>query len=295
MLAFGRKRQTVLAVLAVVLALAAVGLAVRAGRSSLARSACRCAPSKYEGGSFHGEYYEDYVLSSVLDGVASGTYIDVGANDSVEYNVTDLFYERGWHGITIEPNPDFIPKYAKTRPRDVHLNIGIAKVPGTMTFYKVTDPPGGDGTYAQGGLSTFDPADARRWRRAGLSVTELGVPMSTLNEVLRQRPLGEITILNIDVEGFEKQVLESIDLRKHRPLIVVLEACVPGTETPSFESWEGLLLQAGYAPAMSDGLNRYYVPRDRTDLLERFIHADMCVKRSKLARGVRLDGWMPLP
>jgi hypothetical protein len=46
---------------------------------------------------------------------------------------------------------------------------------------------------------------------------------------------------------------------------------------------------------MSDGLNRYYVPRDRVDLLARFIHADMCVKRSKLARGVRLDGWMPLP
>jgi hypothetical protein len=29
------------------------------------------------------------------------------------------------------------------------------------------------------------------------------------------------------------------------------------------------------------------------DLLARFIHVDMCVKRSKLARGVRLDGWMP--
>jgi hypothetical protein len=29
------------------------------------------------------------------------------------------------------------------------------------------------------------------------------------------------------------------------------------------------------------------------DLLAKFIRADMCVKRSKLARGVRLDGWMP--
>ena len=286
-----RTRTTALAVLVVAVALAAVVLAVR--RSSPASAACRCAPSKFEGGSFHSEYYEDYVLSSVLDDVASGTYIDVGANHPIEDNVTALFYERGWHGITIEPNPEYIPLYAKLRPRDVHLNLGIASAGGTLTFYKITDPPGGNGTYASGGLSTFDPAIAAQRRREGLTVRELAVPVTTLNKVLEQRPLEAITILSIDVEGFEKQVLESIDLRKHRPLVIVVEACLPGTEVPSYEPWEGLLLQAGYAPAMSDGLNRYYVPRDRVDLLERFIHVDMCVKRSKLARGVRLDGWMP--
>ncbi len=283
-----RSQMTALAVVAVVSAIAAVVLAVR-----LRNVGCRCAPTKFEGGSFHGEYYEDYVLSSVLDGVASGTYIDVGANDPVENNVTFLFYERGWHGILIEPNPDFLPFYAKLRPRDVHLNLGIASAAGAMTFYKVTDPPGGDGRYAEGGLSTFDPAVATRWRRARLTVTESRVPVTTLNKVLEERPLGEITILSVDVEGFEKEVLESIDLRRHRPLVVVVEACQPGTEIPSYEAWEGLLRQADYATAMSDGLNRYYVPRDRVDLLARFIHVDMCVQRSKLARGVKLDGWAP--
>jgi len=290
-----RNRMRALAVLAVALALAAVVLAVRLGLSSQASAACRCAPSKFEGGSFHSGYYEDYVLASVLDGVASGTYIDVGANHPIEDNVTALFYERGWHGITIEPNPEYIPLYAKLRPRDVHLNIGIASAGGTLTFYKVTDPPGGDGTYAAGGLSTFDPTVAKRWRRFGLTITESMVPVTTLNKVLEARPLDEITILSVDVEGFEKQVLESIDLRRHRPLVIVVEACLPGTEIPSYEPWEGLLLRAGYAPAMADGLNRYYVPRDRVDLLARFIHVDMCVKRSKLARGVRLDGRTPLP
>jgi len=288
-----RQRMTVLAVLAMASAAAAVVLAARLGLFSQSGAACRCAPSKFEGGSFHGEYYEDYVLSSVLDDVASGTYIDVGANHPIEDNVTALFYERGWHGITIEPNPEYIPLYAKLRPRDVHLNLGIASAGGTLTFYKITDPPGGNGTYASGGLSTFDPAVAERWRRAGLAIRKLMIPVTTLNDVLKQRPLAQITILTIDVEGFEKQVLESIDLRKHRPQVIVVEACLPGTEVPSYEPWEGLLLQAGYAPAMSDGLNRYYVPQDRVDLLERFIHVDMCVKRSKLTRGVRLDGWMP--
>jgi FkbM family methyltransferase len=278
-------RTTALAALAVASTVVVAVLAVR-----LRDSECRCAPSKFEGGSFHSEYYEDYILSSVLDGVASGTYIDVGANHPVENSVTFLFYDRGWHGILIEPNPDFLPLYARLRPRDVHLNLGIASAGGTMTFYKVTDPPGGDGRYAEGGLSTFDPAVASRWRRARLTVTESMVPVTTLNQVLAERPLGEITILSVDVEGFERQVLESIDLRRHRPLVVVVEACRPGTEIPSYEAWEGLLLHADYVPAMSDGLNRYYVPRDRVDLLAKFIHVDMCVKRSKLAHGIKLDG-----
>jgi FkbM family methyltransferase len=282
-------RTTALAGLAIASTVVAVVLAVRLGNAE-----CRCPPSKFEGGSYHGEYYEDYVLFSVLDGVRSGTYIDVGANDPVENSVTYLFYERGWHGILIEPNPDFIPLYEKVRPRDVRLNLGIASAGGAMTFYKVTDPPDGDGRYAEGGLSTFDPDVARRWRRARLTVTESMVPVTTLNQVLQERPLGEITILSVDVEGFEKQVLESIDLRRHRPLVVVVEACLPGTETPSYEAWEGLLHQADYATAMSDGLNRYYVPRDRTDLLAKFIRADACVKRSKLARGIKLDGHKPL-
>jgi FkbM family methyltransferase len=289
------RSRTALALVAAASALAAVLLAVGLGLRWRAGADCRCAPSKFEGGSFHGEYYEDYVLSSVLDGVASGTYIDVGANHPTEDNVTALFYERGWHGITIEPNPDFTPLYAKLRPRDVHLNLGIASAGGTLTFYKVTDPPGGEGRYAAAALSTFDPEVARRWRRNGLTVTESMVPVTTLNQVLEERPLPQITILSVDVEGFEKQVLESIDLRRHRPLVVVVEACLPGTEVPSYDAWEGLLLGAGYAPAMSDGLNRYYVPKDRVDLLARFIHVDMCVKRSKLARGVRLDGHKPLP
>jgi len=45
--------------------------------------------------------------------------------------------------------------------------------------------------------------------------------------------------------------------------------------------------------AMFDGLNRYYVRKDRISLLPRFIHIDMCVKKSKYQRHVKLDGINP--
>jgi FkbM family methyltransferase len=289
-----RRGMRLLAALVGALTLTTIALAIRLGLSSAPGAPCLCPPSKFEGGAFHAQFYEDYVLSFVLEGVLKGTYVDVGASHPIKDSTTDYFYERGWSGITIEPNPEFVPLYAKLRPRDIHLNIGIAATRGTLTFFRVTSSSGARGASTEGVLSTFDRANADKARQAGLDVSELEVPVTTLNEVLASHPLATISLLSIDVEGFEKQVLESIDLRVHRPLVVMVEAVLPGTETPSYASWEGLLLAAGYAPAMSDGLNRYYVPRDRLDLLAKFVQVDMCVKRSKLARGVRLDGWMPL-
>lgn len=51
----------------------------------------------------YAQNYEDVMLHRALKGVEKGFYIDVGANDPVQYSVTKAFYERGWRGINIEP------------------------------------------------------------------------------------------------------------------------------------------------------------------------------------------------
>ena len=73
--------------------------------------------------------------------------------------------------------------------------------------------------------------------------------------------------------------------------MLCIEATRPLSEVAVYGAWEPLVLEAGYLFAMSDGLNRYYVHRDRLDLLRRFIFVDMCVKRSKLKRHVKMDGF----
>ena len=37
---------------------------------------------------------------------ADGFYIDVGAGHPIADNVTFWLYERGWHGIAVEPQAD---------------------------------------------------------------------------------------------------------------------------------------------------------------------------------------------
>jgi len=250
--------------------------------------ACNCPPARSENGTYYSQYYEDYILAYVFKGVKKGFYIDVGANDPMVDNITRLFYELGWNGMNIEPNVEKFKLLVHHRPRDSNDNYGIADREGTLSFYLETD--GGSA-----GLSTFDKENALQLQKdKKASFKEIQVPVTTLNRLLaRMRPQPEITFISIDVEGFEKQVIESIDLGKYKPVVLCVEATQPMSSNPAYQAWEGLLLKRNYLFAIFDGLNRYYVHKDHSDLLFRFIDIDRCVKINKYKRNVKLDAWGP--
>jgi FkbM family methyltransferase len=236
---------------------------------------CDCPPSKFENGAYYSQKYEDYILGYVFKNVKKGFYIDVGANDPNTDNVTRYFYERGWNGINIEPNVDLFKKIVQYRPRDSNYNVGISNSEGTMTFYQET------GDVSQG-LSTFDKEISEREKEKNSAhFIEISVPVTTLDKIIEKAPPSEITFISIDVEGFEKQVLESIDLVKYRAIALCIEATEPLTEIPSYAAWEKVVLESNYVFAMFDGLNRYYIHKDHIAFLPRFIDIDKCVKKSK--------------
>ena len=56
---------------------------------------------------------EDYHLALAFAGQASGRYIDIGGGHPVADNVSFWFYERGWQGIVVEPQPALAALYAR--------------------------------------------------------------------------------------------------------------------------------------------------------------------------------------
>ncbi len=244
-----------------------------------------CPPSQFEKATgYHSEIYEDYILAYVFADAPGGFYVDVGANDPNKSNTTKLFYDKGWSGVNIEPNSIQFAKIKRYRPRDRNFNCGVSDKEGSMTFYQ--------GLGRQDQISTFDPALAESLRRdKGFKLVESQVPVMTLTTLLSTVTVPEISFMSIDVEGFEAHVIRGLDLSRFRPVVFCIEATRPGTEIPNYDEWEGILLKAGYVFAQFDGLNRYYVRKDRVDLLPRFIYIDMCVKKSKYNRGVKLDGF----
>jgi FkbM family methyltransferase len=232
---------------------------------------------------YYSQFYEDYILSYVFRDVKNGVYVDVGANDPNDSSVTKHFYLAGWRGINIEPNPELRPLLDKARPEDVNLSVGISDKPGFLTFYRFT---------RFSGLSTFDRAIALRHRKAGVEFQEVRIPVTTLNEALKHDIVKNgITFMNVDVEGFEKQVFTGIDFSQHPVTVVMAEATAPETEIPTHQIWEPILFKAGYLFAMDDGLNRYYVHPAHRDLLPRFVEVNYCVGMDKIAKGIKLDAF----
>jgi FkbM family methyltransferase len=234
---------------------------------------------------FYSQFYEDYILSHVFEGVRGGVYVDVGANDPDESSVTKFFYLAGWRGINIEPDPNMFALLDKNRPEDINLEVGISDKPGTLAFYRFKNKKG---------LATFDRKLALRHQAMGAQFEEIPIPMSTLEQALApyEKVAHGFAFLNVDVEGFERQVFASVDLKEHRPSVILAEATVPLTETASYQAWEPMLFAAGYLFAMDDGLNRYYVHPDHRDLLTRFAEANYCVQADKIAKGIRLNGYL---
>ena len=96
---------------------------------------------------------------------------------------------------------------------------------------------------------------------------ERRIPVTTLARVCEQYHVPTIDFLKIDVEGYEREVLEGADWERYRPRVVLVEATKPLATTPTHEHWESILLSADYRFAFFDGMNRYYVRGEDRELM----------------------------
>jgi FkbM family methyltransferase len=197
----------------------------------------------------YAQNFEDLMLWRALRDVTEGFYIDVGAGDPDEDSVTRAFYDRGWHGINIEPSPDYFEALAAARPRDLTLQCLVGAASGEMTLHHFP------GT----GLSTTNVAFAGRHVTDGRESNTIRMPVLPLTEIWRCHAPQTVHFLKIDVEGAEAEVLLGADLRVFRPWIVVAEATEPGSRVENWSQWNDILIDANYEFCWFDGLNRYYV------------------------------------
>ena len=210
----------------------------------------------------YAQNYEDVMLWRALKHVERGFYIDVGAWSPDQDSVTRAFYEKGWHGINVEPNPEFNAQLCARRPRDINLKLAVGDREAVLTMNFLGNP----------GLSTLDDGIAQKHQAAGWTANRQEVEVTTLAAIWQAHvPAGqEVHFLKVDVEGSEEAVLKGNDWQKYRPWVVVVEATLPMSQVESHDKWEHILLDAGYQYAYADGLNRFYVAQEHPELLSAF-------------------------
>lgn len=212
----------------------------------------------------YAQNFEDIVLMRALKDISGGFYIDVGAAWPVEHSVTKAFYDRGWRGINVEPNPAIHSQLKSQRTRDINLQMAVSDMPGRLAFNVI------EGT----GLSTLSPSIAALHQEGGWKPAPLEVEVTTLANIWQQHvPPGQsVHFLKVDVEGHEEAALRGNDWANNRPWIVVAEATLPLSTEEAHIGWENILLAADYQMAYADGLNRFYLAREHLDLLPVFTY-----------------------
>lgn len=214
----------------------------------------------------HSQVGEDLQIAYFLGRDEKVTYIDVGCLWPKRLSNSYYFYERGGHGLCVDPNPTVADEWQAARPRDVFLNAGIGARAAQLSYHTFGNPV----------FNTFSASRAERVQRraAGRKGREsagvVTVDVITLDQAVDRTDFadrcdGELGFLSIDVEGLEEEVLEGFAFDALRPKVVVAEHIRRrgDDQRPEDTPIALRLLDLGYELGGYTGHDMYFVDFDR--------------------------------
>ncbi len=202
---------------------------------------------------------EDVILHRAFKNIKKGFYIDVGANDPVEDSITKAFYDLGWRGINIEPQYEYYLSLKEQRPEDTNLHLAVSNTVDKIQLYI---------SHIRG-WSTTNQTIISDENSCYFDHTPITVEAKSLDTIVNQQSVKDIHFLKIDVEGSEKDVLESFSF-SIMPWVIVVEAISPGTNEDVSKKWEHLILEKNYTMGYFDGINKFYISPEHLELLDAF-------------------------
>lgn len=195
--------------------------------------------------SSYSQIHEDLIIDIIINS-DKGFYIDIGANDPQHFSNTKRFYDKGWNGINIDPNPKCYEKFIETRTRDINLNMGISNKNGELNFYELTYTP----------LSSFNKEMAIiNAEKFGIKIEkEYKVKVVSLKDIYEEFVKDRIVdFISIDTEGHEMEVLSGNNWDLYRPKLLIIETGRLHHEIYNF------VVSKNYSPVIHNNLNGFYV------------------------------------
>lgn len=161
-------------------------------------------------------------------------FVEIGSNDGMQHDhLRPLIQAHAWRGIMVEPVPYVFERLKRNygdMPRVALENAAIADRDGRLLFYHLArvDDPGREGLpHWYDAIGSFSRDAILRHTREipdieqRLVTTE--VPSLTFESLLDKHGVEVVDLLLVDTEGYDHEILQSIDFAVRCPRLVIYE------------------------------------------------------------------------
>lgn len=191
----------------------------------------------------YSQHGEEKALGALLP-ESVGTYLDIGSGNPVHLSNTYFLYRRSWSGVLVDPLWANVALSRLLRPRDRIFQALISDVSDERDFYEM-DPSF---------YSTTDKAVVDRLESSGVVRQRTSrIRAIPVRDLPFEVTPGEPSLMSIDVEGHEWQVLQSVDWKRQSPRVIVIEIWSSGNRAVQDSPALAFLTAKGYEVVTSCG------------------------------------------
>ena len=190
----------------------------------------------------------------------SNFFVDVGAHNGVSISNSLPFIKKGWKCISVEPNPYVF--------KDLKKNLELYKNNVKFVQKAVSNKPGkAKFHFDKKGFLANRKKGTRTDRKKGMRSTiqpllfnemsddYIMVNVDTLTNILdKNKAPKEISIISIDTEGLDYEVVEGLDTKKYKVNVIITEDYAK-TKKQKYD----LLKQKGYKHINQEGINSVWI------------------------------------
>ncbi|MDQ6814014.1 MAG: FkbM family methyltransferase [Bacteroidota bacterium] len=173
----------------------------------------------------------DTVIKNISEYKTKIFFIQVGANDGISGDPIHKYVQKyNWRGVLIEPIPFLFKKlqqnYINKKENLTFLNCAVSAEDIRAKIIYVIDEKYKEevpewyfqlGSFNKNVLLSHNIPDVEK------NLTEMEVGLITLQQVIEENSIHQIDFLQIDTEGYDLEVLKTLDFNKSLPKVILIE------------------------------------------------------------------------
>jgi FkbM family methyltransferase len=209
---------------------------------------------------YYGERGIDKLISRVFfpDKSYKGVFIEVGAADPTYLSISKHFRNIGWDIVSIEPNPYFAKRHREAG--NTILEYACGEKDEDSVDFEVATPRIKNGKITNESFSSLKVKECYKQKYpeefAQYSINKIKVKVRRLETIVKQQQIGGIDILSVDTEGWELEVIRSLNMSVNKPKLIVVENWLED------KGYNNCIIGYGYQFVCSLKPNEIYVRTD---------------------------------